>query len=336
MSFYNLPITMLHLEPTSDCNAKCPFCERTRVLHRNPKSFIYDEWNPFDLYNVLNQDFFKSLRFVLINGNLGDIVMHSKPKELIQSLLYKDYFVKINTNGGGLSSNFWKWLGNQKKVAVEFGIDGLKDTHHLYRINTSFNRVIKNAKTYIDAGGQAVWAMTIFDYNEHQVDECKKLADKYRFSKFVTRYNTRKDSVNKPAVVNFEKATALEKQKQNIEIAFKKAMTKTNNSFDPIICKAIKSNKIYFSANKIVTPCCWVPLTTRIESRKLHNFLGMSSNLDELNALKTPIEEIVKNFEKISNSWNTSDQYYRCKQECGSISLDKFSLDFTRKHYNLS
>lgn len=331
MSFYNSPITMLHLEPTSDCNAKCPFCERTRILDRNPKSFVYDEWDPFDLFNTLNQDFFKSLNFVLINGNLGDIVMHSKPKELVQVLLDKNCFVKIHTNGGGLSIDFWEWLGFQKNVSVEFGIDGLEDTHHLHRINTSFNRVIKNAKTYIDAGGEAIWIMTIFDYNEHQIDDCKKLANKYGFSEFKTRYNTRTNSANKSVLV----ANTLLNEKKNIEIAFKNTMIKTNNSFDPIICKAYQPYQIYFGANKIVTPCCWVSLTSSIEKYKLQNFLNLSNNLDELNALKTPIEEIIKNFEKISNSWSTSDQYHRCSHECGSKSLAKFSQEFTRKYYKL-
>lgn len=337
MSFYNFPISILHLEPTSDCNAKCPFCERTRILDRNPKQFVYDEWDPFDLYNVLNQDFFKSLKTVLINGNLGDIVMHSNPKQLIQTLLYKDLFVKINTNGGGLSINFWKWLGNQKNVVVEFGIDGLEDTHHLYRVNTSFSRVMKNAKAYIDAGGIAIWAMTIFDYNEHQIDECKKLANTKGFHTFTTRHNTRKDKVNKPSPVKFHKSNTLEKEKKNIEIVFKKTIIqRLQDEGNFINCKAINRSKIYFGANKIATPCCWVPLTPKIEEYKLHNFLELSTNLDELNVLKTPIDKIVKNFEKFSKSWDTLNPYPRCNFECGSKSLNNFSLDFTRRFYKLS
>ena len=53
------------------------------------------------------------------------------------------------------------------KVKVTFGIDGLQDTNHLYRISTNFDKIIKNAKAFIDAGGFAKWHMLVFEHNEH-------------------------------------------------------------------------------------------------------------------------------------------------------------------------
>ena len=38
----------------------------------------------------------------------------------------------------------------QKDDIINFDLDGLADTHHIYRINTKFENVLSNAKTVID------------------------------------------------------------------------------------------------------------------------------------------------------------------------------------------
>ena len=43
--------------------------------------------------------------------------------------------LQMHTNGSGRNKNWWKELA-LLNVKVIFGIDGLEDTHKLYRINT--------------------------------------------------------------------------------------------------------------------------------------------------------------------------------------------------------
>ena len=53
--------------------------------------------------------------------------------------------LSMHTNGSAREQNWWKELAKYR-VIVTFGIDGLEDTHHLYRISTDFNKIIDNAQ----------------------------------------------------------------------------------------------------------------------------------------------------------------------------------------------
>jgi sulfatase maturation enzyme AslB (radical SAM superfamily) len=67
-------------------------------------------------------------------------------------------------------------MNQYKRYHVRFALDGLKDTHSLYRMGSDYDTVVKNMKTFIDAGGRATWKFIVFKHNEHQVDEASKLA----------------------------------------------------------------------------------------------------------------------------------------------------------------
>jgi len=183
--------TSLHIEPTTDCNARCPQCMRHSGASPNLKEGLsITEWSAKDIAKTLDDPYFKNLKKVLINGNYGDIVKHTHPKEFINEFLKRNIEVHINTNGGAQHINFWKWLGTNN-VLIEFGIDGLEDTHHLYRRNTRFDVIINNAKCFINEGGTAIWTMNVFRHNEHQVDDCKMLAKELGFKKFKARSSNR-------------------------------------------------------------------------------------------------------------------------------------------------
>ena len=78
--FYQGDIIGIHLEPTSKCNAKCPQCPRNVFGSSHLLDNLQEEDFPIEL---LDQIDIPVLIDVLINGNYGDIVMHSKPKEFI-------------------------------------------------------------------------------------------------------------------------------------------------------------------------------------------------------------------------------------------------------------
>jgi hypothetical protein len=70
---------------------------------------------------------------------------------------------------------------------VTFSIDGLEDTNHLYRRNVNWNLLIENVKSFIDAGGTAVWDYLIFKHNEHQIDQAKQYSIDLGFKEFVPK-----------------------------------------------------------------------------------------------------------------------------------------------------
>mgnify|MGYP000657292039 CR=1 FL=1 len=68
-----------------------------------------------------------------------------------------------------INEEFWKKLASYDRVRVLFGIDGLNDTNHLYRINVNWDALMRNVKSYISNGGTASWQFIVFDHNQHQI-----------------------------------------------------------------------------------------------------------------------------------------------------------------------
>ena len=188
MSFYK-SVNALHIEPSKKCNAQCPMCPR--YLGSSP---IKGPWvNETDVSIELLTPLLERLNLtsISINGNYGDIVMHNDPKRLIELCSKNSKQTTIHTNAGARPKSFWKFLGSLENLSIIFAIDGLKDTHSLYRRNTRFDVVLENAKAYIDAGGHAVWDMLVFKHNQHQVDECRELSQKMGFKIFNAKPNSR-------------------------------------------------------------------------------------------------------------------------------------------------
>ena len=70
---------------------------------------------------------------------------------------------------------------------INFDLDGLWDTHHIYRINTKFENVFNNAKSVISTTkAQVHWKYIVFEHNKHQVEKAKELAIKEGFHTFST------------------------------------------------------------------------------------------------------------------------------------------------------
>ena len=183
-------VKVLHLEPTSKCNAACPQCARwlDDGFTLNPKLTITDlklhtiqEKLPIELVRQLDKMF--------MCGTYGDPAAHRDPISIYEWFreVNPQITLGMNTNGGLRNAQFWNKLGkilsNELDYCV-FSIDGLDDTNHIYRRNVNYNRVILNAREFIAAGGRAHWDMLVFKHNEHQVDKCMQLARELGFVAF--------------------------------------------------------------------------------------------------------------------------------------------------------
>src|SRR5690606_20364951 len=87
------------------------------------------------------------------------------------------------TNGSARGEEWWQALA-RAGVEVRFGIDGADQTSGIYRRNTDFTLVMRNAKAFIDAGGRAHWDYIVFRHNEHQVEEARRLSEEMGFVSF--------------------------------------------------------------------------------------------------------------------------------------------------------
>jgi len=170
-------ISQLHIELTDKCQAACPMCprnwfggiERSNVKNIEISLDQFKKWFPVS--------FLKQLKVMYACGNIGDPLLATDCLEIFRYVAEnsKDCSLGIYTNGSLRSAEWWKELALilGKRGYVTFAIDGLKDTHEIYRRNTNFNKIIENAKTFIENGGIARAESLVFAHNENDTDRLK-------------------------------------------------------------------------------------------------------------------------------------------------------------------
>ena len=195
------------IEVTSNCQAKCPGCIRHKVFNpdTNKVSSPPKNWNlPVDVHNKLIDDLAEKskVKYLTYDGSFGDSPFHPDFLELVEYSASKLkgpvpfngdglHDMTISTNGSYKTPAFWKRLGEilnehlPNRHHVMFDLDGVDNkTQNMYRIATDFDKIIENAEAFISGGGQAVWKMIPFDFNDELEEKAKKLAAKHGFQKF--------------------------------------------------------------------------------------------------------------------------------------------------------
>lgn len=328
-------IRHVHLELSTFCNARCPLCPRN--FRGYPFNDGYPEINmTLDQAKIIFSEIFLSqLKTMMLSGNLGDALMNPQTIDII------NYFKQVNnklnivlhTNGSGRNKQFWQELA-RLGVVIKFALDGLSDTHHLYRQDTDFNKILANAKIFIEAGGNAIWGMIPFKHNQHQITACKELSVKLGFKSFLLWDHSRNtgpvyDKQGKlvhilgdyTGVVDFKHKLQSKKTDQVLlENIIKDRIPKKE-----IKCQAKKDRAIYVAANGEISPCCWLGFYPKTYGHgEYHQAVNaqISDIVYKNNALSYPLEECLQWFSQIEKSWNISDyrdgRLISCEDNCGS------------------
>jgi radical SAM protein with 4Fe4S-binding SPASM domain len=178
MAFYTTDLIEIQIENSSICNAACPQC--IREFKEPTKDWINETYLDISFFENIPDEVYQKLKIFYFTGNIGDPCTAPNFLEVCKFVRAKNpnMFIKISTNGGMKSPDFWTQLGTilGSKSEVIFAIDGLEDTNHIYRVNVKWDKVMANAQAFITAGGQAFWQFIAFKHNEHQIPEIKKLA----------------------------------------------------------------------------------------------------------------------------------------------------------------
>jgi MoaA/NifB/PqqE/SkfB family radical SAM enzyme len=338
-------IRAVHLEVTDRCNSGCPMCPR--FVDGEEASYIQNtQLSLDDIKTIFPIDFIKQLNRINFCGNYGDPL---SARDLIPIIRYfrsinNTIRVEVNTNASARREEWWTELAqvmgsDEATSGVWFGLDGLGDTNHLYRLNTNWEIIMRNAKAFIAAGGIAHWNFIAFKHNEHQITEAKHLANKMGFKHFNLKLTARfRENNTYPVYIKGEHAYDLEppaaedpnrptpinhnqphRRGHNSKVVIPSdamlgamkviAEYKKNNGeatpspipIPKIDCIAQKESSIYVSATGLVYPCCWIAEGhTRLEP-ELAQFID-GENLD---ITKRSIEEIVnsKEFQTVEDSW---------------------------------
>jgi len=185
-------IQSLQCEITSYCNARCPQCPRFDQYGNLYPGLTLQHWNHRDILANIDLDQLTGLNLVRIEGDKGDPVMHPDCYDIVKFFVQAPSkpLVRLVTNGSIQTEDWWHNLGelsNENNFDVIFSIDGLEDTNHIYRINTDYNKIMRNARAFINAGGQAIWKFLVFKHNEHQLDTITTLAQTMGFAAIQVR-----------------------------------------------------------------------------------------------------------------------------------------------------
>jgi len=189
-------IQSLQVDMTSYCNAKCGGCARNRNGHDITPGVVLEHFN-LDIWNRLAIEDTKGIHIkeLVINGNWGDGMMHPYLADMIATFAeyHPETSLYLHTNGSMRSAKFWKQLATTCRQfsnhMVVFSLDGLEDTHSIYRRNTDFGKVVQNIKSFTEERGRANVTMTLFEHNKHQVAEVRALAKSLDASVFTLRHS---------------------------------------------------------------------------------------------------------------------------------------------------
>ena len=252
-----LKYTWLHVESTTRCNAWCPFCPRNNNGFGLAPNLVIEDLSLARLQEVLF--FHKNIQTIQFCGNLGDPLAAKNFDQQIELVLSfpQIKIIQIHTNGALRDQKWWESLVDKTKnieLKVWFAIDGKGKNHNLYRQGTDYNKVIDNAKTFIQAGGHAVWQFILFEHNKNDVIDCYNLSQTMNFKDFKLIKNIRSD--NKSYHYRTGKPLGIKNvESDKIVRTYKNAQ---NTTVLPKNCMHISYPSLYLSASGNLYPCCYL------------------------------------------------------------------------------
>lgn len=348
----------VHLEISTRCQASCPMCPRKfRGGVENPWLELVD-WTYEDFKKIFNQELLDQLTGIYLCGNFGDPIMNNDLikmcRHVKENASHLD--VRIHTNGGARSVEWWKELYHAlpSQHTVVFGIDGLEDTNHLYRVGVNWDILIRNAKAFIDEGGIADWVFIRFKHNEHQELDAHNMSKELGFKRFTVKNTTR--------FVGDEKYYVLDKD-GNVERYLEPPVNNEVKFITPsqiknykevllnseVDCYVKKTKEIYIDGHKNVFPCCFLasaPYNYRAPSlpydendhksiirhiyeqtlSQYYDLVESLGGIDNLSATNRTVKEIVddERWQSIWEDYWGEKKLITCARACGNM-LDNFS-----------
>ena len=318
-------VRKIQLDHTSRCNLACPQCARTN----NNRYPILDL--TVDDYKIILEPFDNNQIKFFHNGNFGDAVVSPTFNDTFDYYIDKIREIDISTNGSVRTPDWWARLAQQgsDKLTVIFSIDGLEDTNHLYRVGSVYNKIIKNAEAFINAGGKAEWHYIEFAHNQHQTEQAKQIAKDLGFTKFIAK-NTARFAEAETNFVETKKKNVVYDIKDNPRTIDRQKILKAFSSMKEyatktdIMCKSRYQQTLFIDMNMDLWPCCWFgsPPYANMDSIQRKDFEKIFAKYgrDFMNLKKHGWKAFDHEFfqQYLSNSWSDPDtKIYTCGRTCG-------------------
>ena len=179
------PIKEISIDVTNKCTNQCPACARQT------------EWDGTELpgneisletWEVIT-DYFDR---ILMCGQISDPTLHHDFHGLLEIAMKKNVSLNIHTAATYRSKEWYtqafELTQGYKKIMWFFGIDGLPQDSHKYRVNQDGEKLYEIMKTCAAMGNRTTWQYIPFNYNENDIDTCVQMAQDIgvRFKKVIS------------------------------------------------------------------------------------------------------------------------------------------------------
>lgn len=209
-------IRKLQVDLSSYCNARCGACVRNITGGATDPALDLVHFDT-NLWDRLVQDDTRTfgIEKLTFNGNWGDPCMHPKLPEMLETFTraHPESVIFIATNGSMHNPAWWAKLAQEIRWGghhlVQFAIDGLEDTHSVYRRKTRYDKIIENVQAFKAAGGRAEWVFTLFDHNVHQEEQVIAEARRLGFDSIKIRSSHSESMIIKDTDADYEITTKL-------------------------------------------------------------------------------------------------------------------------------
>jgi sulfatase maturation enzyme AslB (radical SAM superfamily) len=281
--------------------------------------------------HILQPSFLKQLsKGISFNGNLGDFGLAKDGVDIVKYLCEHNVPVYINTNGSMRSPDWWAQLAHPN-VRIGWALDGLADTHKLYRQDTDWHRIIENAKAYIDVGGHAIWRFIPFKHNLHQIDQCRDIAKELKFAYFENIDEGRNNGpvFSRDGEFSHWLGESWDNDTPDIKTLIESHITwfdhrtiQLDKDVTPLnmICQHKRIKEIYLAADGSVWPCCFLGFYPGQMQHPGNEQL--KHIVKENNALEYSLEHCVGWFENVEATWAKESiragRLYTCVNSCAN------------------
>lgn len=255
---------VLQFEISSNCNANCIGCSRADPydeLKINPV-IVKNQFLSLELFKrIVLADSFKHTEEIQFCGTIDDPPMHPDFLEMLEFVVKLNrHSIVIHTNGGMRKPEYWANMARVlagSRYTLNFSIDGLAETNHIYRRGVQWDKLMDNVSAFIGAGGRAHWQWVMFPWNIHQLPEARELARDMGFFKFKERHDTCLDDRD---LHELHERVEQEKMRANWNWdRYVHSMSDLSVHNGEIYCKTGNDELAYFIAHTgEIFPCCFL------------------------------------------------------------------------------
>jgi len=162
--------TEINLDITHRCSLECPRCQRSKYKN----STVPGQDLPVKDFEKITDHF----DHILFCGQYSDPVHHPEFLKFLE--ICKDKNVRVSVhNASSAKSQDWYIQAFQVNSEARwvFGIDGLPEQSHIYRVNQDGVKlfdIMKESKKYLTH--RPIWQCIVFSYNQYDIEEIKKIS----------------------------------------------------------------------------------------------------------------------------------------------------------------